>query len=243
MIKCFKNKDTPTYKLPYLIINKQHFSQPRDVATQFALHFASLSSRNNYTTTQHNSLDNILQTHIDIPETADHYNHLFTEYELKLAIAKCGNTSVGANELAYPFFKQLSQQQSIEEFLNLINLLWVIGDFPNEWKESILVPIMKKNKIQTDPASFRPISLSSCASKIVERMVNNRIRVYLEANNILSKNPNGFRPAHSTADSILHIIDNIQYAFLNNQVVSALFLDLKAAFDMCCTSYSTLNQT
>ena len=230
MIKCFKNKHTPTYKLPYLVINNQHFSQPKEVATQFALHFASISSHNNYTSTQHNSLDNIIQTHIDIPDAVDHYNHLFTEYELKLAITKCGNTSVGPDDLAYPFFKQLSQQ-SITEFLKLINSLWVNGDFPNEWRESILIPIIKKNKIQTDPASFRPISLSSCASKIVERMVNNRIRVYLEANNILSKHQNGFRPAHSTADNILHIIDNIQHAFLNNQVVAALFLDLKAAFD------------
>ena len=194
MIKCFKNKHTPSYKLPYLIINNQYFSQPRDVATQFALHFANISSHNDYTPTQHNSLDNIIKAHIDMPDTADHYNHLFTKYELKVPITKCGNTLVGSDELAYPFFKQLSQK-SIEDFLNLINVLWVTGDFPKEWRESILISIIRKNKIETDPANFRLISLSSCASKIEERMVNNRIRVYLEANNILSKKSKRLSPS------------------------------------------------
>ena len=89
----------------------------------------------------------------------------------------------------------------------------------------------KKGKISSDPASYRPISLSGCASKILERMVTVRIRTYLENNDLLNTHQNGFRPGRSTTDSLIYLLDSVQRGFHQKNITVALFLDLKSAFD------------
>ena len=229
-LRCFRINKPKIYKIPSLIIQNTLTADPQAVATQFAAHYANISSNNNYSGTLHNNLSTTLSTLTFQSDNTEHYNHLFTLYELQHAIVKCGNTSVGPDKLPYMFFRKLTPF-GLEHFLKVINQLWVEGHFPDSWRESIIIPILKKDKHSTDPASYRPISLSSCASKIVERMVNNRIRVYLESQHKLSQHQNGFRPARSTADNLIHIIDTIQQGFFHNKVTAALFLDLKAAFD------------
>ena len=184
----------------------------------------------NYPQQLHDTLNTTLTTCHFQSDNTEHYNHLFTLYELQLAISKCGNTSIGPDQMAYPFFKNLSESGLIN-FLTALNQLWKEGTFPLSWTSSTLIPILKNNKPPSDPASYRPISLSSCASKIFERMVNSRIRVYLESNQKLTLYQNGFRPGRSTADNLIHIIDSAQRGFQQKQVTVALFLDLKAAFD------------
>ena len=61
----------------------------------------------------------------------------------------------------------------------------------------------------------------------MERMVNGRIRVYLENKNLLSPYQNGFRPGRSTSNSLAHIIDSIQRGFQKDDYTLAVFLDLK----------------
>lgn len=230
MIKCFTNKRSPTFKIPHLIINNQHYSTPLEVATQFAIHYSRISSHNQYTEHLHTTLNATLTTcHFQSTNT-EHYNHLFTINELQLALSKCGNTSVGPDQLAYQFFKNLTES-GLVNLLSGLNQLWVDGTFPDTWSTSTLIPILKPRKPQSDPASYRPISLSSCACKIFERMVNGRLRTYLESNNLLSPYQNGFRPGRSTADSLVHLIDSAQRAFQSKEVTVTLFLDLKSAFD------------
>ena len=229
-LKCFSNKRPPAYKIPHLHIHNQHYSTPLEVATQFAAHYARISSHSSYTTDTHNTLNTTLATCHFHSDNTEPYNHLYTPYELRLALSKSGNTSVGPDQLAYPFFQNLTEC-GLQNFLFALNKLWEDGTFPDSWSSSTLIPILKPRKPPADPASYRPISLSSCASKILERMVNGRIRTYLEANKLLSPYQNGFRPGHSTADSLVHLIDSVQRGFHKDHVTVALFLDLKAAFD------------
>ena len=230
MLKCFSKKRAPTNKIPHLHIHNQHYSTPLDVATQFAALYARISSHSSYTTDTHNTLNTTLATCHFHSDNTEPYNHLFTPYELRLALSKCGNTSIGPDQLAYPFFQNLTES-GLENFLFTLNKLWEDGAFPDSWSSSTLIPILKHRKPRADPASYRPISLSSCASKILERMVNGRLRVYLISNKLLSPHQNGFRPGRSMADSLVHLIDSVQRGFQNKSVTVALFLDLKAAFD------------
>lgn len=230
MIKCFNNKRSPIYKIPHLIINNQHLSIPLDVATAFAAHYSRISAHNQYTTQLHNTLNTTLATCHFQSDNNEDYNHLFTMYELQLAISKSGATSVGPDQLAYQFFQNITESGKVN-LLSGLNQLWVTGSFPDTWRYSTLIPILKPRKPSSDPASYRPISLTSCVSKIFERMVNGRLRTYLESKQILNPNQNGFRPGHSTADSILHLTDSIQRGFQHKYVTAALFLDLKSAFD------------
>ena len=230
LIRCFKLKRKPNFKIPHLLIDNTHYTTPLDVANQFAAHFARTSSSDSYTDQQHNALSTTLATCTFNSDNNEHYNHLYTIKELQFALSKCGNTSVGPDQLAYPFFQNLTES-GLEILLKTLNELWVEGTFPDSWRHSTLIPIPKSKKDPNNPSSYRPISLNSCASKIFERMVNNRIRVYLESNQKLTTYQNGFRPGRSTSENLMHIIDSVKRGFTNNNVTAALFLDLKAAFD------------
>ena len=63
------------------------------------------------------------------------------------------------------------------------------------------------------PASFRPISLTSCASKFFKRIILSRLLFFLESNSILSLRQAGFRPGLSTLDQILYLSQSISDGF------------------------------
>ena len=62
-------------------------------------------------------------------------------------------------------------------------------------------------------ASFRPISLTSCVSKLFERIILSRLLFFLESNSILSPRQAGFRPGRSTLDQILYLSKSISDGF------------------------------
>ena len=55
-------------------------------------------------------------------------------------------------------------------------------------------------KLLDSPASFCPISLTSCVSKLFERIILSRLLFFLESNFILSPRLAGFPPGRSTLD-------------------------------------------
>ena len=63
------------------------------------------------------------------------------------------------------------------------------------------------------PASFRPISLTSCISKLFERIILSCLLFFLESNSILSPRQAGFHPGRSTLDQILYLSQSILHGF------------------------------
>ena len=63
------------------------------------------------------------------------------------------------------------------------------------------------------PAFFQPISLTSCVSKLFERIILSRLLFFLESNLILSPRQAGFRPGPSTLDQILYLSQSISDRF------------------------------
>ena len=230
LIRRFSRGRHCNYKIPHLSINNIQYFLPTEVTEQFARHYANISSSRQYTTQLITSLDATLATlDFDSPNT-EQYNDIFTKRELTYAISKCGNTSVGPDNVAYAFFKNLSET-SLDTLLKALNELWVTSTFPTSWAASTLIPILKPNKPPSSPSSYRPISLTSCASKLFERMVNQRLRAYLESNNKLTDCQQGFRPGRSTADNITHLIDSVQRGFHEKHYTVAVFVDFQNAFD------------
>ena len=69
-----------------------------------------------------------------------------------------------------------------------------------------VVPIFKSN--QSLLKNYRPISLLSAFSKVLERAMYNQLMTFLTTNNILYKHQYGFRPNHSTIHPIIHLLDH-----------------------------------
>ena len=55
------------------------------------------------------------------------------------------------------------------KLLGIFNKIWKTGLVPQSWREADMVPIHKKGKDQANTDSYRPISLTSCVSKLMER--------------------------------------------------------------------------
>ena len=105
------------------------------------------------------------------------------------------------------------------------------GLLPNSWKTAIIQPILKKGKPAEELKSYRPISLSSCLGKLAERIINQRLYWYLEANKILNTAQAGFRNGNRTEHQLFRLSQRIIDGFHNKKSTTAVFVDLQQAYD------------
>ena len=118
-----------------------------------------------------------------------------------------------------------------QKLLYVFNQSWQTGEFPAKWKEAILIPVLKKGKDKHSKGSYRPISLLSCLSKTMERMVNKRLQNHLERNELINPTQSGFRKNRSTEDQVAFLAQEVENAFQMKMKTIAVFVDLTKAFD------------
>ena len=99
-------------------------------------------------------------------------------------------------------------------------------------KVAKIIPIYKSGN-KNSFNNYRPISILPALSKIMEKIVCNRLVNYLEKYNILYKHQYGFRSKHSTIRPILHLLKNIADANdnISKDITMVVFIDLSKAFD------------
>ena len=114
---------------------------------------------------------------------------------LPLSYGKKTGKSVGSFSIPIDILK-------MPIYLNLV---------PSDFKIANIVPVFKKGS-QSSLCNYRPIFLISVFSKLLEKLVYNRLIKFLEKNKVLFENQYGFRTKHSTDHAILCIIDKIQKA-------------------------------
>jgi len=112
----------------------------------------------------------------------------------------------------------------------ICNLSIITSTFPSMWKKAKVTPIYKDGN-RDEVSNYRPISVLPILSKILERAVHNQLYDYLVCNNILSPCQSGFRSNHSTNTTLLDVTDYILNNMNDGNVIGAIFLDLKKAFD------------
>ena len=76
------------------------------------------------------------------------------------------------------------------------------GQIPSSCQEATITPIPKPGKDQSNPTNYRPIALTSCICKTMERMVNDRLVWTLERERLISEYQCGFRRGRSTLDHL-----------------------------------------
>ena len=93
----------------------------------------------------------------------------FSSIELSTAISQLStSTSSGPDQITYPLLSHLPQS-ALNFLLYIFNLSWSTHTFPSAWKQSTIIPILKPGKPSDSPSSYRPISLTSCTSKLFEK--------------------------------------------------------------------------
>ena len=88
---------------------------------------------------------------------------------------------------------------------------------------------MKNQK--TNVENYRPVSVLSILSKILERAVHVQLEQYLNDNKILYSHQSGFRKGHSTDTCLINLMDYLHKSISEGEYVGMVLLDLQKAFD------------
>ena len=229
-IKKIANKNT-NKPINHLSQGNTKATNEKYIANLIAENFAQVSSTKNYSS-QFNSI-RIKELKNKIKFTSDNtesYHQPFFLTELQNSISKSNNSAAGPDEIHYPLLKELPTI-SLKYLLDIYNNIWMSGNIPTIWKRAITIPILKKQKDPTNPTSYRPIALTSCTCKTLERMINLRLIWFLESNNLLSNLQTSFRAKRSTIDQIVRIETLIRETFIKKKHLITVLFDLAEADD------------
>ena len=200
-------------------------------AEEFNKYFANVNKQE-----RRDTLDSHLWRAAKKNNPAPRHKHMafetpFNLAELNTALKRLKNNKVpGSDNIKNELLKNLGGKGKLV-LLSLINRTWREGYLPSSWRTAIICPILKKDKPSGLPQSYRPISLTSCMSKVAERMINNRLYCWLENKQLLTDTQAGFRRGCRAEDQLFRLVQSTLQGFKEGKHTFGVFVDLQQAYD------------
>ena len=91
--------------------------------------------------------------------------------------------------------------------------------------------LTKPDKLSSQTTSYQPISSLSAIMKLLERVIEKRLRKHLENNGFFSKHQSAFRKSKSTNDHLFRLSQTIMESFNRGEHLIAASLNVEKAFD------------
>jgi len=168
-------------------------------------------------------------------ESSDPMNADIGEWEVCRALSKLGpRSAAGADEIHNLFLKRGGPVMT-RSLTFLFNRFYSSGFLPQSWKCATITPILK-NSGSTSCSDFRPISLLSCVSKLMERVLAARLSYRAERRGWLNSRQGGFRDRRSVDDQLISLHTFSVSAFSRSEFVVCAFLDMSKAYDALWTA-------
>ena len=199
-------------------LNNQETSNDKEIAMMFSSHFKSVytdSNKENYSldiNINNNELTNIEVNQKDI------FNAL---KNLKI------HSSSGP-DMINPIVVVKCIEGLIQPLLILFQLILSIGIYPKKFKEGFIIPIFKSGSKECI-SNYRPISIINVFSKLFEKILFEKLSVYLYK--FIIPEQFGSMPGRSTVSNLLTFNEYVANAFCNGKSVQAVYLDIAKAFD------------
>ena len=214
-----KNKRNPP---PPLKNNNKIDIHPFDKAQTLNKHFASISKVENPPP---------LPPEEEINPTFTLENISITEQDVKdqlhsLKISKPG----GPDEISPKLIKTIGYSL-IKPLTLFFNKTLSLGQVPSHFKMANISAIFKNKGDSQDPTNYRPISITSCIGKMLEKIIFKYLYNYLETHQIISNFQSGFRPKDSTVNQLLEIYHTIVENLDKGKEIKFIFCDISKAFD------------
>ena len=212
------------------IVNNNTISDKLEISESFNKYFSSVGLK----TSQNVPVTNMKFTDY-LPNPTRH--SMFLEPVTPLLITNTTaklkpKSSSGHDEISTKLLKE-TINNIIVPITDIINKSFGTGVVPHQMKIAKVVPIHKasdSNLLQ----NYRPISLLTAFSKLLEKLMYDKVISFLNSNNTLYKHQYGFRKKHSTIHPIIHLLNHC--ADVNNkhspEFTLAIFCDLSKAFDV-----------
>lgn len=133
-------------------------------------------------------------------EEESSFNKSFLMSELENALRRVKTkSSPGLDGIEYKMLQKCGMKMKTE-LLKIFNGCFTNEYMMKEWKRNQVIFIDKPNK-----EKVRPITMSSCVGKVLERTINDRLMWWLEHNKLLDEVQNGFRKGRSCNDNIARL--------------------------------------
>ena len=154
-----------------------------------------------------------------------------TENEIKHAIKSLkSNKACGPDRITNEMLK-FGVHSLLTSLCKVFNSVFTSGLYPSKWSTSYTSTIHKKVP-KTDPSNYRGISITSCVSKLYSSILNSRLTLFLDNNNIINDNQSGFRKKRRIADNLFILKTALnKYLSSMNKTLYLCFVGFNKAFD------------
>ena len=160
----------------------------------------------------------------------DLHNPHFNYVDFSLALDKLSSTAAPGPD-GIPAIMLKKGQNTICHILNeIFKTSFHQGDIPELLKKAFVIPIFKGGS-KAEPASYRPVSLTSHLVKTFERVLVRTLVDFLDFKNLMDKNQHGSRSGRSTLSQLLLHHNRLLEALENGENIDAIYLDFAKAFD------------
>ena len=138
-------------------------------------------------------------------------------------------SAMGLDEIPPLFLKDTAYVIS-KPLAHIINCSLMSGVVPNDFKRARVVPVYKSSAHENFD-NYRPISVFSAISKILEKCVHSQLIEQLEKNNLRSQNQFDFRKYRSTELAAVWFTDQRRRSMDTGMLIGAIYVDMSKAFD------------
>ena len=159
-----------------------------------------------------------------------HVNILCSEEEVYELLCSLDTTKASGSDNISAHMLKKTALSITEAITTLFNISITLGELPDEWKVSHITPIPKPGD-HSNPSNYRPISLLSILSKLLEKHVANLLTKHIQSHSPLSSHQWGFSRGKSTTGALLTAVDHWLRLLEEGVDICAVFLDYRKAFD------------
>lgn len=225
-LKGSSNQKRKSQNIPVLKDNEREILSDKEKAETFSSFFQSISKVKECI-----EIGNEQTVIKSMDRGMDHVlNEPLTIQELQKALNSCKQSAPGKDMIPYQVYQKLPVQ-SKQYMLKIMNLIWDTGDIPTSLKHSILIPVLKQDKDPHNVSSYRPIALTSCFAKILERVIKYRLQWFVEKKGIFPPFMSGFRAKRNVLDNIILLENTVQRSINVGEYTLVVFLDIEKAYD------------
>jgi hypothetical protein len=155
---------------------------------------------------------------------------LTQETEISKLISSSASKSCALDPIPTWLLKQCPSL--VPQLCNIVNDSLSTGCVPSSLKQAHVIPVIKKASLnQNELKNYRPVSNLAYASKLVERVVSNRLEEHCAANNVNMYYQSAYKKPHSTESALMRVQNDLLKAVDSQGGAILVLLDLSAAFD------------
>ena len=182
-------------------------------------------------------LRHLFASRLFCPQPSRHFRILGRVRKMRSEKLSCAHHQ--SHAVSIPFQPQFSTTASMIYLTAMCNTSLLNKHLPVSQRHAIITPLIKKPHLDaTEVKNYRPVSNLIFVSKVVERLVSERLVGYLQENNMMPVEQSAYRRNHSTETALLRVISDLLNSMGKQEVTLLGLLDLSAAFN--CVDHDIL---